>query len=78
MSSTPGEGLAVCRTKTVPLFLRYSKTLSIGPVPGIKVTISRPTVERGSIDRASHVKFIKSPSIVVDKAPVTPVLCGFN
>ena len=35
-SSTPGEGLAVCRTKTVPLFLRFFKTLSIGeeyPVP---------------------------------------------
>ena len=63
-SSTPGDGLAVCRTKTVPLFLRFFKTLSgIGPVPGIKVTISRSTVERGSIDRASHAKFIKSPSI---------------
>ena len=39
------------------------KTLSIGPVPGIKVAISRSTVERGSIDRASHAKFIKSPSV---------------
>ena len=62
-SSTPGEGLAVCRTKTVPLFLRFFKTLSIGPVPGIKVTISRSTIERGSIDRASHAKFIKGPSV---------------
>ena len=62
-SSTPGEGLAVCRTKTAPLFLIFFKTLSIGPVPGIKVAISLSTVERGSIDRASHVKFIKSPSV---------------
>ena len=62
-SSTPGEGLAVCRTKTVPLFLRFFKTLSIGPVPRIKVTISRSSIERGSIDRASHAKFIKSPSV---------------
>ena len=62
-SSTPCEDLAVCRRKIVPLFLSYFKTLSIGPVPGSKVTISCSTVEHGSVDRASHAKVIKSPSI---------------
>ena len=62
-SSTPCEHLAVCRTKTVPLFLSYFKTLSIGPFPGSKATISCSTLEHGSVDRTSHANVIKSPSI---------------
>ena len=34
-SSEPREGPAVCRTKEVPLFLRYLKTISNGPALGI-------------------------------------------
>ena len=51
-SSEPGEGLAVCRAKTIPSFLRYFKTLSIGPASGIEPLTSRIAVKR-STDLAS-------------------------
>ena len=35
-SSEPLEGPAVCSAKTVPSFLSYFETLSIGPAPGIE------------------------------------------
>jgi len=35
-SSQQQDGLPVCRAKEVPLFLGYSKTLSISPVPGLE------------------------------------------
>ena len=44
-SSEPREGLAVCRSKEVHSFLSYFKTLSSGPVPGIKPVISRSAVK---------------------------------
>ena len=51
-SSEPCEGLAVCRAKTIPSFLRYFKTLSIGPASGIEPLTSRIAVKR-STDLAS-------------------------
>ena len=42
----PHEGLAVWRTKEVPSFLSYFKTLSIGPAPGIEPATSRSAVKR--------------------------------
>ena len=47
-SSEPREGLAICRAKAVPSFLRYFKTLSIGPTPGIEPTTSRSAVKRST------------------------------
>ena len=44
----PREGLAVWRTKEVPLFLSYFKTLSIGPAPGIEPANSRSAVKRAT------------------------------
>ena len=46
--SEPHEALAVCRTKEAPLFLRYFKTLSISPIPGIDPTTSRSAVKRST------------------------------
>ena len=37
--------LAVCMAKAAPSFLSYFKTLSIGPVPGIKPTTSHSAVK---------------------------------
>ena len=39
-SSKPHEGLPPCSAKQVPSFLSYFKSLSIGPVPGIKFATS--------------------------------------
>ena len=50
-SSEPREGLAVRRTKEIPSFLSYFKTLSIGPATGIEPATSRSAVKR-SIDWA--------------------------
>ena len=47
-SSEPREGLAVWRTKEVPSFLSYLKTLSIGPAPGIEPATSRSAVKRST------------------------------
>ena len=47
-SSEPREGLAVWRTKEVPSFLSYFKTLSIGPAPGIEPATSRSAVKRST------------------------------
>ena len=44
-SSEPREGPAVCSAKTVPSFLSYFKTLSIGPAPGIEPATSRSAVK---------------------------------
>ena len=45
-SSEPRESLVICRAKRVPSFLRYFKTLSIGPVSGIEPATSRSAVKR--------------------------------
>ena len=47
-SSEPREGPAVCSAKAVPSFLRYFKTVSIGPAPGIEPAISRFAVKRST------------------------------
>ena len=49
-SSEPRECLAVYREgqKAVPLFLRYFKTLNIGPAPWIDPTTSRSSVKRST------------------------------
>ena len=54
-SSEPREGPAVSSAKTVPSFLRYFKTLSIGPAPGIEPATSRSAVKR-STDWASPAR----------------------
>ena len=41
-------GLPVSRTKEVPLFLSYFKTLSIGLAPGIEPATSRSAVKRST------------------------------
>ena len=51
-SSESREGPAVCSAKTVPSFLRYFDTLSIGPAPGIEPATFRSAVQR-STDWAS-------------------------
>ena len=48
-SSKPHQGLVVYREKTVPSFLRYFKTLSLGQAPGIKHTASRSVVKRSRL-----------------------------
>ena len=52
-SFEPREGLAICRAKGVSSFLRYLKTRSTGPSPGIEPAISRSAVKR-TIDWASQ------------------------
>ena len=52
-SSEPREGLATWSAKGIPSFLSYFKTLSIGPVPGIKPATSRSAVKR-STNWANH------------------------
>ena len=47
-SSELREGLAICRTKVVPSFLSYFKTLSIGPTPGIEPATSRSAVKHST------------------------------
>lgn len=47
-SSEPRKGLPVCRAKEIPSFLSQSKTLSIGPVPGIEPATSRSAVKRST------------------------------
>ena len=42
------RGPAICREKAVPSFLRHSKTLSVGRVPGIKLATSRSAVKRST------------------------------
>ena len=44
----PREGPAVCRAKDLPSFLRYLKTLIVGPVPGIETATSRSAVKRST------------------------------
>ena len=48
-SSEPHEGLAICRAKTVPLFLSHSKTLRVGQVPEIDPVTSRSACQAGAI-----------------------------
>ena len=45
-SSEPREGLATCSAKREPSFVRYFKTLSIGPVPGFEPATSLSAVTR--------------------------------
>jgi len=45
----PRKGLAFCMAKAVPLFLSYSKTLSIGPATGIKPTTSHSAVKHSNL-----------------------------
>ena len=47
-SSEPRERLAICFAKVVPSFLRYFKTLSIGPASGIKPATFRSAVKRST------------------------------
>ena len=44
-SSKPCADLTVCRTKTVPSFPSYFKTLNVGPVPEIEPLTSHSTVK---------------------------------
>ena len=47
-SSEPCEDLAICTAKTVPSFLSYFKTLSVGPTPGIEPATFRSAVKRST------------------------------
>ena len=44
-SSEPQEGLAICRAKELPSFLRHFKNLSVGLGPGIEPATSRSAVK---------------------------------
>ena len=47
-SSEPRKGPAICRSKAVLSFLSHSKTLSVGPAPGIEPATSRSAVKRST------------------------------
>ena len=48
LSSEPCKGPAICKAKAVPPFLSHFKTLSVGPIPGIKPTTSRAAVKHST------------------------------